>query len=80
MVSTTRVHNTNIIYFVPKGDVPKNHKVTCVNFVCDNRPLKSEPYHLRLTVGGDRLDYDEDSTSLASYLLDTKFDYQQYHF
>ena len=41
-------------------------------FLCDHRPLKPEPYHVRLTVGGDCLDYDEDNASPAADLIDTK--------
>ena len=40
--------------------------------VCDHRPLKSEPYRVRLTVGGDRLTYESDAASPAASLLETK--------
>ena len=40
--------------------------------VCDYRPLKKEKYRVRLTVGGDKLDYDFDSTSPAASLVETK--------
>jgi len=36
--------------------------VTYGNFICDIRPLKSEKYRTRLTVGGDRLPYEADRT------------------
>ena len=40
--------------------------------VCDIRPLKSEKYRVRLTVGGDRLQYPDDTASLAASLLEAK--------
>ena len=40
--------------------------------VCDYRPLKSDPNRVRLTVGGDRLDYFDDAASPAVTLLETK--------
>ena len=40
--------------------------------VCDIRPLKSEKYQVRLTVGGDRLQYLDDTASPAATLLETK--------
>ncbi len=43
----------DVIDFIYKSDVPIHKKVTYANMVCDFRPLKSEPYRVRLTVGGD---------------------------
>ena len=40
--------------------------------VCDFRPLKAEKYRVRLTVGGDRLEYKHDATSPAASLIETK--------
>ena len=47
-------------------------KVTYANMVCDYRPLKTEKYRVRLTVGGDKLDYDFDATSPIASLIETK--------
>ena len=60
------------IEFITKEEVPLGRKVTYANFVCDFRPLKLEKYRVRMTVGGDRLDYPFDSTSPAASLLETK--------
>ena len=35
-------------------------------------PHKSEPYRIRLTFGGDRLDFPDDTSSPAASLLETK--------
>ena len=58
--------------FIHKKDIPLHKKVTYANMVCDHRPLKSEPFQVRLTVGGDRLEYEYDAASPAVSLLETK--------
>ena len=45
---------------------------TSASFVCDYRPLKSEPYRVRLVVGGDRLSYFDDAGAPAATMLETK--------
>jgi hypothetical protein len=52
--------------------VPVDKKVTYGNFICNYRPLKSEKHRVRLTVGGDRLDYNKDAGLPAASLLETK--------
>ena len=70
------IHNrtaaTDTIVFIAKSDVPSDKKVTYGNFICDYRPLKSEKYRVRLTVGGDRLKYARDAGAPAESLLETK--------
>ena len=39
-----RVIGTDTIDFIPKSQVPNTKKVTYANFICDYRPLKSEPH------------------------------------
>ena len=67
-----RVISNDTLDFICKSEVPANKKVTYGNFVCDYRPLKSEPYRVRLTVGGDRLEYESDAGSPAASLVETK--------
>ena len=40
--------------------------------MCDYLPLKSEPYRVRLTVGRDRLEYPNDTSSPVASLLEPK--------
>ena len=40
--------------------------------IIDHRPLKTEPWRVRLVVGGDKLLYEADAGSLASSLIETK--------
>ena len=68
----SRVTSTDTLDFITKEEVPKNKKVTYGNFICDHRPLKTEEWRVRLTVGGDKLSYDADTGSPAASLLETK--------
>ena len=47
--------------------------VTYGSFVCDHQILKQEPQQVRLTVGGDKLDYPFDTSSPVSSLIEAKF-------
>ena len=51
---------TDTIEFIPKEQVPNNRDVIYASFVCDHRPLKSEPWRVRIMVGRDRLSYDNE--------------------
>ena len=66
------IKSNDAIDFIYKCEVPKEKKVTYANFVCDYRPLKSDPNRVRLVVGVDKLDYAFDSGSPAATLLETK--------
>ena len=67
-----QVSGTNTIFFIPQSQVPFGEKVTYANFITDIRPLKDETHRVRMTVGGDRLDFEDDTSSPAVSLLDTK--------
>jgi hypothetical protein len=43
--------------FIKHTDVPADLKATYARFVCDKRPLKTETKRVRITVGGDKIDY-----------------------
>ena len=58
--------------FIPYSAVPQDRIVTYANMVCDIRPLKSEMFQVRLTVGGDCLQYPDDTASPAATLLESK--------
>ena len=40
--------------------------------VCNYCPLKKEKYRVRLTVGGDKLEYSNDESSPAASMIDAK--------
>jgi hypothetical protein len=53
-------------FFIKLANVPKDSKITYGKIVCDYKPHKQEKKRVRLTVGGDRLDYSGDvATSTA---------------
>ena len=66
------IEGNDVIDFIKYDEVPKNRIVTYANMVCDIRPLKTEKFRVRLTVGGDRLQYPDDTASPAATLLETK--------
>ena len=66
------IRGTNTISFIAKGKIQVGKKITYVKFVCDLRPLKKEMHRVRMTVGGDKLDYPHDTASPTAALLDTK--------
>ena len=41
--------------------------------VCDYRPLKEEKFRVHLTIGDDKLPYDDKTASPAADLLQTKY-------
>ena len=63
---------TDTIEFIHFHQVPQDRDVTYASFVCDHRPLKSEPWRVRIVVGGDKLSYNDDPGSPAASLLETK--------
>ena len=62
----------DVMEFITKQEVPKTNKVTYASFVLNYRPLKAEPWRVRLVVGGDKLPYDDDAGSPAASLIETK--------
>jgi hypothetical protein len=57
---------TNTAFFIDLTSIPKDRKITYGKLVCDFKPNKTEKHRVRLTVGGDRLDYSGDTeTSTA---------------
>ena len=67
-----RVTPQDALDFVCFNEVPKERKVTCANFICDYMPLKAEKFRVRITIGGDKLDYHEDTASPTVLLIKTK--------
>jgi hypothetical protein len=59
-------HPRNTFFFVELTNIPKDRKITYGKPVCDYKQNKTATYRIRLTVGGDRLDYTvEVATSTA---------------
>jgi hypothetical protein len=61
------IPGTNTCFFIKLTNVPKDRKITYGKIVCDYKPHKKEKECVRLTVGGDILDYSGDvATSTAN--------------
>ena len=71
-VNQAGVQYTDTIEFISQEAVPTDTRVTYASFVCDHRPLKTEPWRIRLVVGGDKLVYGSDAGSPATDMLETK--------
>jgi hypothetical protein len=60
------IPETDTCFFITLTNVPKDRNITYGKIVCDYKPHKQEKERVRLTVGGDRLDYSGDiDTSTA---------------
>jgi hypothetical protein len=60
------IAGTDTCFLIKLTDIPKDRKITYGKIVCDYKPHKKEKERVRLTVGGDRLDYSgEVATSTA---------------
>jgi hypothetical protein len=70
--AASQITGNQTIFFITPSQVPAGRKVTYANFVCTMRPGKAEPYRIRMTVGGDRLDAYQDVRSPAVGITDTK--------
>ena len=60
------------IFFIHPSKIPAHNKVTYGRLVVDIRPLKYEKYRVRITVGGDKLDFCGDALSVAASLATVK--------
>jgi hypothetical protein len=61
------IPGTDTCFFIQLTNIPKDIKITYCKIVCDYKPHKKEKERVRLTVGGDRLDYSGDvATSTAA--------------
>jgi hypothetical protein len=57
------IPGTDTCFFIELKNIPNDRKITCGKIVCDYKPHKKEKERVRLTVGGDRLDYSGDVTT-----------------
>ena len=60
------------IFFIHPRKIPAHKKVTYVRLVVDIRPLKDEKHRVRITVGGDKLDFCVDASSVAASFATVK--------
>ena len=57
--------------FMNKDEVPTGAKLTYASFACDHGPLKEKCFRVRITVGGDEFNYEDEAGSQATKPLET---------
>lgn len=63
---------TNTIHFIPVQNIPRDRKPTYPRIVVADRPQKTQPRRVRLTVGGDQITYPHDVSTKTSSLPTVK--------
>ena len=72
-VGTRMPTGNSTIFFIHQSDIPTHKKITYSRLiVVDIRPLKEEKFRVRITVGGDKLDFFGDASSVAASLATVK--------
>jgi hypothetical protein len=66
------IKGTNTCFFIEHTAVPKGRIPTYVKFVCAYKPHKYNPYRVRMTVGGDRIEYPGEVATKTADLTVTK--------
>jgi hypothetical protein len=61
------IPGTDTCFFIKLTNITKDRNITYGKKICDYKPHKKEKEHVRLTVGGDRLNY---SGKIATYTAD----------
>jgi hypothetical protein len=66
------IKGTDTFFFIEHKAVPKGLFPTYVKFVCAYKPHKSDPHRVRMTVGGDRIEYPGEVATKTADLTVTK--------
>jgi hypothetical protein len=66
------IKGTDAIVFIPPSDIPKERTITYGRLPCDIRPHKAEQHRVRLTVGGDRINYPGETATKNADLTTSK--------
>ncbi|WP_281640541.1 Ty1/Copia family ribonuclease HI [Aurantimicrobium minutum] len=66
------IKGTNTCRWIKVQEMPKDRKATYVRIVVADRPLKAEPRRVRITVGGDKVDYPGEVSTKTTELVTCK--------
>jgi hypothetical protein len=66
------IPGTDTCFFIKLTHIPKDRKITYGKIVCDYKHHKKEKERVRLTVGGDRLDFSGDVTTSTAEITTFK--------
>jgi hypothetical protein len=67
-----RIEGSNTFFFIPRKLVPKGKIITYGRFVVDIRPKKAKTHRVRLTVGGNLIQYPGDVSKRSADLTTSK--------
>jgi hypothetical protein len=67
-----RIEGSNTIFFIPRNAVPKGKVITYGRCVVDIRPNKTETHRVRLTVGGNLIQYPGNVSTHSADLTTSK--------
>jgi len=70
----SRVKGTETMFFIQYDDIPADRKgdITYMRLVVADRPLKANPRRVRVTVGGDRVNYPFATSTKTSTIITSK--------
>jgi hypothetical protein len=60
------------VFFIPHSAVPRGRIPTYVKFVCAHKPHKADPHRVRMTVGGNIIEYPGEVATRTADLTVTK--------
>jgi hypothetical protein len=66
------IPGTDTCFFTTLKNIPEDRKITYGKIVCDYKPHKQEKERVRLTVGGDKVDYSGDVATLTAHITTFK--------
>jgi hypothetical protein len=67
-----RIEGTSTMFPIRKSQIPTGRRATYARFVPDIRPQKAEKFRVRLTAGGDQLEFPGDPSSPSTSIIDSK--------
>jgi hypothetical protein len=62
------IPGTDTCFFTTLKNIPTDRKITYGKIICDYKPHKQEKERVRLTVGGDKLDYSGDVATSTAHI------------
>eukprot|EP00957_Ditylum_brightwellii_P118775 9058445-Ditylum_brightwellii.AAC.1 len=69
------IAGTNTVFFMTKQgihNIPTDRTVTYARIVTDYRPQKKDPHRIRITVGGNLINYPFDVSTTTAGLITSK--------
>ena len=65
-------HGTDTIRFIHPDQMPKDRTAAYIRTVCSDRPEKTNPKRVRITIGGDRIDYPGNTSTKTADMTTVK--------